>query len=141
MKKYLGFIIVAVIVIALLAVSYIFDDSDSNYLKDVSFTEVVDMMDKEKTFILYINQDGCEHCKAFTPTFVSVLRENKLTAYSLNLAKLSKDEEKSYSEKIKVNGTPTVLFIDNGNENLIRIEGEQTKDKIKSKLEATGFIK
>ena len=141
MKKYLGFIILAVIIIALVVVAIVFDDSKSNYLKDSTLEQVIDMIDDEKDFILYINQSDCEHCKQFTPNFISVLRDTDLVAYSLNLSELSDEDTDLYSSTFDVDGTPTVLFYTEGNESLIRLEGEQTKAKIKSKIEAAGFIK
>lgn len=140
MKKYLGIIILAVIIVALVVVAIVFDDSESNYLKDTTLTEVIDMMDDEKSFILYINQSDCEHCKQFTPNFISVLRETDLVGYSLNLSNLSEEDMDLYESTFDVDGTPTVLFYTEGNESLIRLEGEQTKAKIKSKIEAAGFI-
>ena len=53
----------------------------------------------------------------------------------------SEEETKTYQDTFTIEGTPTVLFIDKGNESLIRIEGEQSKEVIKSKLEAAGYIK
>lgn len=141
MKKYLGFIILAVVIIALLVVAIIFDDSESNYLKDVTLNDIIDKIDDEKSFILYINQSDCTHCKQFTPNFISVLRDNDLVAYSLNLSTLNDEENELFDKTFEVDGTPTVLFYKDGSESLIKLEGEQTKAKIKSKLEAAGFIK
>ena len=86
-------------------------------------------------------RDSCEHCKAFTPNFISVLSENNIEAYNLNISNLSEKEQETYNELFDVSGTPTVLFFDKGEESLIRIEGEQTKARIKSKIESAGFLK
>lgn len=140
MKKYKWLILLLVVIIALVIVSFVFSVDESKYIHEISMSDVVKKMENKDDFILYIKQTDCEHCKAFTPNLLSVLSENDLEAYALNLSDLG-DDEQLYYDTFDVDGTPVVLFFDNGNESLIRIEGNQTKAKIKSKLESTGFIK
>ena len=140
-KKYKWLIALIAVIIALIIVAIVFSEDEGKYIKDISLNEVVDKIDNKDSFILYIKQTDCEHCKSFTPNFISVLSQNNIKAYSLNISNLSEEENTTYSELFDVEGTPTVLFFDKGNESLIRIEGEQTKAKIKSKIEAAGFIK
>ena len=140
-KKYKWLIAFIAVIIALIIVAIVFSEDEGKYIKDISLNEVVDKIDNKDSFILYIKQTDCEHCKSFTPNFISVLSQNNIKAYSLNISNLSEEENTTYSELFDVEGTPTVLFFDKGNESLIRIEGEQTKSKIKSKIEAAGFIK
>lgn len=141
LKKYKWLILFFVIIIALIVVAVSFSEDEDKYLHDISLNEVSKKIKKKENFILYIKQTDCEHCKSFTPNFLGVLSENKIEAYSLNLTNLSDKENKTYDEMFDVQGTPTVLFFVNGEESLIRIEGEQTKARIKSKIEAAGFIK
>jgi len=141
MKKHLGLIIFAIIIIALVVVAVVFSENEEDYIKEIGINEVIKKIDNEDDFILYIKQSDCEHCKEFTPTFMGVLRENNLKAYALNLTNLSEEDTKLYEETFTIDGTPTVLFFNEGNESLIKIEGAQSKTKVKSKLESTGFIK
>lgn len=141
MKKHLGLIIFLIIIIALVVVAIVFSEDETEYIKEISLNDVIDKQEDKDSFILYIKQTDCEHCKEFTPTLMSVLRENDIKAYALNLTDLTEEEMEIYTDTFDVNGTPTVLFFDEGNESLIRIEGAQSKAKVKSKLESTGFIK
>lgn len=141
MKKHLGLIIFLIIIIALVVVAVVFSEDETEYIKEISLNDVIDKQEDKDSFILYIKQTDCEHCKEFTPTLMSVLRENDIIAYALNLTDLTEEEMEIYTDTFDVNGTPTVLFFDEGNESLIRIEGAQSKAKVKSKLESTGFIK
>lgn len=141
MKNYKWLIVLGIIIIVLIIVSVVFSDNESKYLKEVSINKVLEMKDNDENFILYIKQTNCEHCKAFTPKFVNVLKEKKLKAYVLNITNLSDEENKIYEDNFDIKGTPTVLFYDNGDESLIKLEGEQTREKIISKLEAAGFLK
>lgn len=141
MKKYKWLIILVLVISTLSVISIVFSDDPDKYIKEISLSDVIKKQKDEDSFILYIKSTNCEHCKVFTPRLISVLKENKLKAYSLNLANLSEEDTKTYQDTFTIEGTPTVLFIDKGNESLIRIEGEQTKDVIKSKIESAGFIK
>ena len=142
MKKYKWLIILSIIVIALVIVAISFSDKESDYIKETNIQNIIKMQEKDKTFILYIKQTNCEHCKVFTPRFLSVLKKHNLKAYALNLTDLSEKDKKKYDDMFEIEGTPTVLFYNEGEENkLIRIEGEVTKDKIESKLKSAGFIK
>ncbi len=141
MKKYKWLIILGIVIITLLVISIVFTDNESKYLHDITLSKVIKKKEKGDRFILYIKQTDCEHCKVFTPRFVSSLKETKLEAYVLNIANLSEEENKEYTDTFNVKGTPTVLFFDEGSESLVRIEGEQTKEKIISKLKSAGFAK
>ncbi|MDO4369184.1 MAG: thioredoxin family protein [bacterium] len=141
MKKYIGLIIFGLIIAILIVVALVFSEDESKYIKEISMNEVTSKLEKKKDFILYIKQTDCEHCKEFTPRLISVLKEKNLKVYALNLTNLSKDEEKVYEKTFEVDGTPTVLFFKDGEEQMIRIEGEQTKAKIESKIKSAGFIK
>ena len=141
MKKYLGLIIFLAIIVALILIAVIFTEDEEKYIHEISINEIVQKIDSEETFILYIKQTDCEHCKEFTPNFLSVLSDNNLEAFAINIDTLNEEDTETYNSLFDISGTPTVLFFDKGNESLIRIEGEATKATIKSKLESTGFIK
>ena len=139
---YKWLIILLVCIIALIIIGTAFSDTESDYIHETTIKDIVKMKEKEKSFMLYIKQTNCEHCRVFTPRFLSVLKEYKLEAYSLNIANLSDKDKEKYDDMFDIDGTPTVLFFDSGEENkLLRIEGEVTKEKIESKLKSAGFIK
>ena len=130
-----------VIIIALVVVIAVFSENEGKYLKDISLNELNTKVSNKDSFILYVKQTNCEHCKAFSPVFVSALKDSKLTAYSLNMTDLSEDEQKTFDNMFTVDGTPTVLFITEGEEGFLKLEGEQSKEKIISTFQKTGFIK
>lgn len=141
MKKYLSLIILLIVILTLILISVIFTEDEEKYIHEITMSEVTEKIDNEETFMLYIRQTNCEHCKEFTPNFLSVLSKNNLESYAIHLDKLNDEDMEIYNNLFDISGTPTVLFFDKGNESLIRIEGEVTKATIESKLEATGFIK
>ena len=140
MKKYKWQIILLLVIVILLVIAIVFSEDESKYIKEVSVNEVLKMKENKESFILYIKQTNCTHCKAFTPNFIAVLKKNKLKAYAINLTNLTEDEQTIYDDNFTITGTPTVLFYIDGSESLMKLEGEQTKDKITERLKSTGFI-
>ena len=97
-KKYKWLIAFIAVIIALIVVAIVFSEDEGKYIKDISLNEVVDKIDNKDSFILYIKQTDCEHCKAFTPKFISVLNDNNIEAYSLNLTNLSDNDKEAYND-------------------------------------------
>lgn len=121
------------------------NDNDNNkkeYLNEITFSELQEKLNNKEDLILEIVQTGCSNCTAFSPKFEAVLEEYDIEAYSLNITYLSVDGS-LWLDEYGVDGTPTVIFFEGGEEvsTLKRIVGNQTKEKIISKLKANGYIK
>lgn len=116
--------------------------SDS-YLKDLSYEELNKKLSDKETFFFVVTQDGCSHCENFLPVLENVLNDKKVIGYNLNTSKLSEEQNKEFDEKYNVTGTPTTIFIKDGEEVslLQRINGEADSDKVIRKLQNNGYIK
>lgn len=112
-------------------------------LKTIEYNELEKMLNNKETFILEVIQTGCSACEDFTPRFTNVLKENNITAYSINLKNLSTEETAEFDKIININSTPTVLFFKKGEEESVsyRIIGAVTNEKIIEKLKAQDYIK
>ncbi len=121
----------------------IFTGCGKSNIKDISYSKFNDMIKDEESFFFVVIRDGCSHCEAFVPKLDEILKENDITGYTLNLAKMSQKELDEFYSKYDVEGTPTTIFIEKGKEAslLQRIDGNVSKEKIISKLETTGYIK
>ena len=117
------------------------DEDNKEYLTEISFNELKEKLNNKEDIILEIVQTGCANCTVFSPRFESVLNEYKIQAYSLNTSYLD-EEGKNWLAEYHVDGTPTVIFFEKGEETstLKRLIGSQTKDKIISKLKSNGYI-
>ena len=116
----------------------------TNYLNSITYKEFSNKISNKDSFVLEIVQTGCSNCTEFSPKFKSVLEENKVVAYSLNLTDLSQKDAEKFLKDYGVDGTPTVLFFKDGKETstMNRLSGANvSKDTIKSKLKKNGFIK
>ena len=100
-------------------------------------------LNNKETFILEIAQDGCHNCEEFNPIFKKVLKKYNLTAKQINLTKLSEEENTKIENLYNITGTPTVIFIEKGEEPSIsrRIIGARDEDFIITKLGIAGYIK
>ena len=115
--------------------------TEVEYLKELTFEELEVKLQNKEDIILEIVQTGCSNCTAFTPTFESVLNEYEIQAYSLNISYLS-DAGADWLESYNVDGTPTVIFFEKGEETstMKRIVGNQSREKVVSKLKANGYL-
>ena len=117
--------------------------SNKTYLKDLSYNEFKNKLNNKESFFFVLVQDGCSHCASYTPKLESILEEYDITAYKINLSKLKDSERKELNELFSYDGTPTTIFVKDGVEESImqRINGNQPKEKIISKLKNNGYIK
>ena len=121
-------------------------NNGSNYLKEVSLSELYNKVENKETFILELSQDGCGHCAAFNPVFKEVLANYQITAYYLNIGKISENDYYKFLEDFNNNeslGTPTVMFFTEGHEktSMNRIIGNASEKELIRKLTQNGYIK
>ena len=139
MKK---LIIIILAVTCLFTVTGCTSKSDS-YLKELSYEELNKKLSSKETFFFVVTQDGCSHCENFIPVMEKVLNDKKVVGYNLNTSKFSEEQNKEFDEKYGVTGTPTTIFIKDGEEVslLQRINGEADSEKVIRKLQNNGYIK
>ena len=135
------------LIICLLAITCLFtitgcSKSSDSYLKNLSYEEFNKKLSNKDTFFFVVTQDGCSHCENFVPVLEKVLNENKVIGYNLNTSTLSKEQSDEFDEKFDVSGTPTTIFIKDGQEVSIlqRINGEADSEKVVRKLQINGYI-
>ena len=123
---------IKVLILLLFSVLLLSGCSNDSYLKDLSFSELKNKIEAKEEFFFVVTQDGCSHCEAYVPVLTKTLNKYKITGYNLNLSKLSESDNKEFEELFKTEGTPTTIFVKDGNEISIlqRIYGEATEDQI-----------
>jgi predicted bacteriocin transport accessory protein len=115
----------------------------SKYLNQIDYKTTTDKINSKDTFILFVSNKSCPHCKDFEPKLVSIIDQYKVTVYKLDTATMTNDEYNEFVGIIGEAGTPQVLFFYDGSETGIanRINGDVNKDRIISKLKANDYIK
>lgn len=87
---------------------------NSNSLKNMSYDEFKEKIENKETFVTYISRTGCSHCEAYEPTLIKVLKDYGIEAYKINLANVTSAEENSIKKKTGLEGTPTLIYIEEG---------------------------
>jgi len=130
------------ILISIIVILNLINNNKEVYLKEINYLEYAELVNTNKTFILYVKQTNCNHCKSFTPKFSSVLEKNEIEAFSLNLTDMENDERNLFINELSVDSTPTVLFFKDGIElgSYSRIEGSKSEDYVVKKLKLNGYI-
>ncbi len=139
MKK----ILKCIITIFILTIILTGCSSKDDHIIDISFNEFKEKMDNKDTFALYIGNENCSHCLSYLPTLKSVLDSYDITIYHLDNSKLTDEEDSLFKNYASISGTPTVIFITNGEEEttLNRIVGEASFDATKERFKTNGYIK
>ena len=115
---------------------------EKSSITEIDYSTLKGLINDKQTFILEVIQTGCSHCEEFSPRLKKILKDNKITAYSINLYNLTSKEEKEFNKlTTSVTGTPTVLFFKDGKETSNRIYGAVSDEKIVEHLKKGGYIK
>lgn len=116
--------------------------SNNQYIKNVNYEELTNMIEDNQSFILEVMSTDCSACQDFKPKLNEVTEEYKITVYSINIQDISSEDWTDFKSKYSVSSTPTTMFFTEGKEITVatRIEGSVSKDKIISKFKAMGYI-
>ena len=116
---------------------------DENHIIEISYDNLKEKLDNKESFALYVGNEGCTHCQSYKPVLTSVLNEYDIDIFQLDNSKLTVKEYNEFKSILNVSGTPTIIFITNGEEEttLNRIVGEKTKQETIDRFKTNGYIK
>lgn len=117
--------------------------SKEEHIKEISLDEFKEKIANKESFALYVGNENCSHCVSYLPTLKSVLKDYNITIYHLDNSKLSDKEYAEFKTYINISGTPTIVFITDGEEEttLNRIVGETSKEDTIERFKTNGYIK
>ena len=142
----IGIILVCLAVIGLVFASKTLNQKnkeEDNHLIEISITELQEKVNNKETFILLISQTNCSHCAEYKPVLKEVLTKYDILAYEIDETKLSEKENGILKNIANISGTPTTVFIVDGEEanTQNRLIGAANKNKIINRLKAMNYIK
>ncbi len=149
MKKKIGLIIgIVIVILAVIGLIYAAitlnkkNDSLEDRLVSLTYSELEKKINNKENFILVITQTDCSHCIEYKPVLEQVLLDYNLTAYEIDQKKISSEEKNKLKDIANISGTPTTVFIVNGEERQTadRIVGSASRSKIIDRLKAMGYI-
>ena len=114
-----------------------------SHIKEIHLDEFKEKIANKDTFALYIGNEGCTHCISYRPILEKVLDDYDITIYQLDNSKLTAEEYNEFRTYINISGTPTIVFITEGEEEttLNRINGETSRDATIERFKSNGYIK
>ena len=140
-KKYLLIASILIVILGIIIGYFLFSMNDN--LVRLSYDEIMEKMNNNESFVLCISRTTCSHCNVYKPKLRKVANKYDIKIYYTDVDKYSKNDLKDFNSKISFDGgTPTTLFIKNGEEKTTatRIEGDVSIEKIVDKLKKNGFI-
>lgn len=120
------------------------NDNKSNYsnIVNLDIEMLKNKIDNHESFVLIISRDDCSHCIAYLPVVNKVGKQYGITFYDISQTDLSNDDLTYLRNIANISGTPTTVFIIDGEEKNIdnRLKGEVKEYRLVEKLKAMGYI-
>jgi len=117
-------------------------------IEEITFTDYQKMVENKESFILFIGSHNCNHCMEFEITLNEVVEKYNIDFKYIDIANFSEEERKTFN--IKFDGTPTTVFINDGEDNSCnvfscdntkRISGAKSYEQVVELLKNNGYIK
>ena len=130
-------------ILLLIPIVFITCSCEDKTYDEISYSEFKEMMDNEESFVLFIGSTTCKHCDAYKVTLNKVINEYDVDIKYIDISKLDDKDYSALQAKIPFSGTPTTVFIENGEEesSFNRVEGEGSYSEVVEILEKNGYIK
>lgn len=111
--------------------------------QEISFNEYNKMIEEKQSFILFIGSETCSACAVYKEYLNEVIKDYQVEVKYIDLDKVTEDEYNKMKARHFFTGTPTTIFITDGEEKSIynRIDGSKEYSKIVEKFKENGYIK
>ena len=116
--------------------------NNTRFYTELTYNEFKTKIENKDTFVLLVHQTDCPHCEAFMPIYKSVANQYEFQVYGVNRFEMTKEEYAEFSEFANISGTPTTIFITEGEETTTanRMVGAHTRKDLVSKFQSLGYI-
>ena len=135
-------VIAVILIVAGVAFFLLSKNTNTSNVKTININELKEKINNKDSFILVITQDGCAHCKSYLPVINKIGKEHNITFYDISQTGLSKDNQTYLKNVANTDGTPTTVFIENGEEKNTanRLVGNVPEYRVIEKLKVMGYI-
>ena len=110
--------------------------------EQVNYDKIESMVENKESFVLFIGSTECPHCDLYKETLNEVIKKYQVKIYYIDIYGLSAEEGSKLKAIANYTGTPTTVFIENGEETSMydRIDGNKPMSKVVEKLKKKGYI-
>lgn len=116
------------------------ENKNPDVFQEITYSGFMEMKDNSDTYVVLIHQDGCSHCEKVKPLLNNVIKDNDLLVYAINLSDLEEGESDKLYKKTFVNGTPTIVYFEEGKLQANKLIGSKSESEIKNYFEEIGYI-
>lgn len=118
------------------------EEEINSHLVLLNANEFKEKIENKDSFIIIMTGSKCSHCESYLPIFKKVLADYDLTAYQIHTDLLNNEEQAFVKGVATINGTPTVIFIKDGEEisAMNRLVGEKSRTETIDRLKVMGYI-
>ena len=120
-------IIGIIFLIGSLIIMFTGSDKSDNYIKEINYSEYLDVTKKDEYSIILLTSPTCSHCVNYKPFVNYVAKENNLNVYNINLTNIKYDEyielhdkykatKDQYSDGTPIIPTPATIIVRNNQE-------------------------
>lgn len=110
--------------------------------EEIDYNEYSTLIENKENFILYIGSANCSHCLNFKPTLEKLIKNYQLDIKYIDISTLSEKEYAVLKNKTKLQGTPTVVFVENGIvQTSPKIQGDMSYTDALERFKESGYVK
>lgn len=117
---------------------------ETNHVKSYVEIDYITYQEKIKNkdnFALYIGSATCSACQRFKTTLEKVITDYDLEIFYIDISQLSAEQYTEIWDVSNIGGTPTIVFISDGNIKLFpRIDGAVPEALLVDQLKSAGYI-
>lgn len=130
------------LLLLLVPLLFLFGCNKSSY-KEITYKKFNEMIENKESFVLFIGAESCSHCQTYKTTINEVIKEYDVTIHYVDIDTFSEKELSKLKNVASFTGTPTTVFIKDGEEksSYDRIKGDRDFDYVVDKLKQSGYIK
>ena len=109
---------------------------------EINYSQYIKKLENKETFPLVIGSSSCSACAIYKGTMETFIKNYQVEVFYIDLSTLSEEDYLSLQAQTSFEGTPTTIFIENGNFTSFynRIDGSQNLTNVISFFENNQYI-
>lgn len=109
---------------------------------EINYEQYVQKLEDKETFSMVIGSATCKACAIFKGTMEKFIEKYQVEVFYIDISKLENEEYSTLKTQISFDGTPTTIFISNGEVTSFynRIDGSAGLSTVTNAFKNNGYI-
>lgn len=82
---------------------------------EINYQQYLDKIESKDSFPLVIGSEECSACAIYKVTMEMFIEKHQVEVFFIDISKLEKEDLQKLNSQISYDGTPTTVFIEEGN--------------------------